>query len=109
MTTDKQRDDDARLGLAARGMIPARPSDAALIQAAAQALGGEVVNLPKYPDVTVRLTGENGNAFAIIGAVGKALRREISPGAAGDWTAAAWKCGDDDALLRLALAWVDVE
>ena len=30
---------------------------------------------PKYPDVTVKLVGEDGNAFAILGRVGKALRR----------------------------------
>ena len=36
--SDKQRDDDARLGMAALGLIPPTPSDAAVIQAAAQAL-----------------------------------------------------------------------
>jgi hypothetical protein len=29
---------------------------------------------PKYPDVTVRLTGTDGNAFALIGRVRSALR-----------------------------------
>lgn len=30
---------------------------------------------PKYPDVEVQLTGEDGNAFAIISRVSKAMRR----------------------------------
>jgi len=30
---------------------------------------------PKYPDVTVQLTGNDGNAFAIMGACRKAARR----------------------------------
>ena len=29
----------------------------------------------KYPDIEVQLSGEDGNAFAIMGAVSKALRR----------------------------------
>ena len=49
MTTDKQRDDDGRLGAAALGLIPAGPSDAALIKAAAGVLGAEVQNLPEVP------------------------------------------------------------
>ena len=121
MTDEKQRDDDAQLGAAALGLIPPTPSDAALIQAAAHALGGKVVNLPdvhvtapvygrpKYPGVTVPLTGQNGNAFGIIGAVSKALRHEIGREAADDWTAAAWLCGSYDALLRLSMEWVHVE
>jgi len=30
---------------------------------------------PKYPDIKVKLTGEDGNAFSILGRVTKALRR----------------------------------
>jgi hypothetical protein len=33
----------------------------------------------KYPDVTVRLSGEDGNAFLIIGRVSRALRRAGVP------------------------------
>ena len=29
---------------------------------------------PKYPDITVRLVGEDGNPFAILGAVKEALK-----------------------------------
>jgi len=31
---------------------------------------------PKFPDVKVKLVGEDGNAFAIMARVSKALRRE---------------------------------
>ena len=31
--------------------------------------------MPKYPDVFVQLTGEDGNAFAILGRVRKALKK----------------------------------
>ena len=64
---------------------------------------------PRYPAVRVRLVGDDGNALAIIGAVAAALRREVGTDTAGEWTAAAWRCGSYGALLRLALAWVDVE
>ena len=30
---------------------------------------------PKYPNITVELSGQDGNAFAVLGAVSKALRR----------------------------------
>ena len=63
---------------------------------------------PRYGHVTVKLCGENGNAFAIIGAVAKALKREVGRDAAEEWTAEAWRAGSYDGLLRLALAWVDV-
>ena len=32
-------------------------------------------NLPKFPKVLVKLVGEDGNAFAILGRVQKAMRR----------------------------------
>ena len=34
-----------------------------------------MANGPKFPDVNVPLAGEDGNAFAILGRVRKALRR----------------------------------
>jgi hypothetical protein len=30
---------------------------------------------PRYPDITVKLVGEDGNAFAIMGRVAQAMRR----------------------------------
>lgn len=63
---------------------------------------------PKYSDVTVKLTGEDGNAFVIIGRVRRALKRSGYPEAADEFTAEAQK-GDYDALLRLAMETVNVE
>jgi len=34
---------------------------------------------PKYPDIKVKLTGEDGNAFSILGRVTKALRNARVP------------------------------
>ena len=45
----------------------------------------------------------------VIGAVAKALRREVDRAAADEWTEAAWGAGSYDELLWLALAWVEVE
>jgi len=66
------------------------------------------VNLnAKYPEIEVQLTGEDGNAFAIIGAVTKALRRA---GHGDDVQAFINEAmaGDYDHFLRTAMAWVDV-
>ena len=38
---------------------------------------------PRYPAVTVALTGEDGNALAVIGAVARALRQTAGADAAG--------------------------
>lgn len=62
----------------------------------------------KYPDIHVQLTSTDGNAYAIMGAVQKALRRagvsaeEIT--AYGEESMS----GDYNHLLQTAMAWVDV-
>lgn len=64
---------------------------------------------PKYPDITVQLSGNDGNAFAIMGAVRRALSR-ASVGA--DEIAEYVKqstSGDYDNLLRVAMSWVTVK
>ncbi len=65
---------------------------------------------PKYPDVTVILTGTDGNAFAIIGAVKKALReygknKEVTDA----WLEEAMSQTSYDNLLQLAFQWVNVD
>lgn len=62
----------------------------------------------KFPDVTVRLTGEDGNAFAILGAVQKALRRAGHVEAAQEFYTEATS-GDYDHLLQTAMRYVEVE
>jgi hypothetical protein len=63
---------------------------------------------PRYPDVTVQLVGEDGNAFAVLGCVQRALRRAQVPAElVGEFFAEA-TAGDYDHLLATAMAWVDV-
>jgi hypothetical protein len=62
---------------------------------------------PLYPEIEVRLSGADGNAFAVLGAVSKALRRQASPEAAEAFLAEA-TAGDYDALLATAFRYVEV-
>lgn len=62
----------------------------------------------KYPDVKVQLTGEDGNAFTIMGAVMGALRRAgVSEEERLRFQAEATS-GDYDNLLCVCMEWVDV-
>jgi hypothetical protein len=62
----------------------------------------------RYPDVKAQLSGEDGNAFAILGRVAQALRRAGVSGEDIDRFHAEATGGDYDHLLRTCLAWVDV-
>ena len=62
----------------------------------------------KYPNVKVKLVGEDGNAFAILGRVSKALRRAGVPGDEVSAFFAEATQGDYDSLLRTCMSWVDV-
>lgn len=57
----------------------------------------------QYPDVTVRLVGEDGNAFAIIGRVRSAIRDAHGSEAAKEFSEQAMSCGSYDELLALCL------
>jgi len=62
----------------------------------------------KYPNVKVRLSGTDGNAFSIIGKVAQALRRA---GVSAEEQAAFRKAAmsaDYDNVLVTAMRWVDV-
>ena len=63
---------------------------------------------PKYPDIFVQLTGEPGNAFYIIGAVAKALRRAKVDKAEIDAFQKEATSGDYDHVLVTAMKWVTV-
>ena len=63
----------------------------------------------KYPDVTVQLTGRDGDAFAIIGAVSRALRKQVGAEAANEYAHEAMDCGSYDELLVHAMSTVDVQ
>lgn len=62
----------------------------------------------KYPDITVKLTGQDGNALAIIGGVMEALRR----GGVGAEEVRAFVAeatsGDYVHVIRTAMRWVEV-
>jgi hypothetical protein len=62
----------------------------------------------KYPEVHVRLVGEDGNAFAIMGRVSRALKEAGVPQAEIDAYYAESTSGDYDNLLRTATRWVQV-
>ena len=62
----------------------------------------------KYPDIEVELSGQDGNAFAIVGAVTKAMRSHKVPNDEIDAFRQEAMSGDYDNLLRTALQWVSV-
>lgn len=63
----------------------------------------------KFPYVTVQLSGEDGNAFSIIGRVASALRKGgASSEDVTQFTDEAMS-GDYNNLLRTTMRWVNVE
>lgn len=61
----------------------------------------------KYPEIQVQLSGQNGNAFVLMGIVSKALSRAGK----GDEVKAFMDeamAGDYDNLLRVCQSWVSV-
>lgn len=64
---------------------------------------------PKYPHISVKLVGEDGNAFAILGKVRLALKRNDVPQDQIDEYLAESMSGDYDNLLVTAMKWVDVQ
>jgi hypothetical protein len=63
----------------------------------------------KYPKIKVQLVGQDGNAFAIMGAVSKALRSGgVSSEEINEFTTESMS-GDYNHLLQIAMKWVDVE
>lgn len=68
-----------------------------------------VADEPRYPEITVRLVGEDGNAFAIMGRVQRALRRAgVSNDVIAEYRKEATE-SDYDHMLRTTMRWVDVE
>jgi len=63
----------------------------------------------KYPEAEVQLTGEDGNAFAIMGAVMRGLRQAgATPVEVAEYQAEAMM-GDYNNLLRVSMEWVNVQ
>ena len=64
----------------------------------------------KYPEITVKLIGEDGNVFNIIGLVSRALKRGKVPAVeVSKFQNAAFTSESYDAVLRLCMEWVEVE
>ncbi len=62
----------------------------------------------KYPDVTVKLSDTNGNAFAVMGTVSKALAGAGVTGTEINVFLAEAMGGSYDNLLVTCMRWVDV-
>jgi hypothetical protein len=63
---------------------------------------------PKYPDITVPLTGTDGNAYAVLGQVLRALRRAGVSTEARDAFMQEATAGTYDQLLQVVMQWVEV-
>lgn len=62
----------------------------------------------KYPNITVKLVGTDGNAFAILGKVSGALKKAKVPAAEVEAFMDEATAGDYDHLLATAMKWVEV-
>jgi hypothetical protein len=62
---------------------------------------------PRYPDICVQLSGEDGNAFAILGRTTRALRAAGLDQDEIDQYYAEATSGDYDHLLWTTTRWVD--
>lgn len=62
----------------------------------------------KYPDIQVQLSGEDGNAFAVIGRVRRAMKKADVPAKEIETFCNEAMSGDYDHLLQVAMKWVDV-
>jgi hypothetical protein len=65
--------------------------------------------MTKHPEVFVQLTGEDGNAFRILGATEKALRKGGVPEKEVKEYMTDAMSGDYDNLLRVTMDWVDFD
>ena len=62
----------------------------------------------RYPEVEVQLIGEDGNAFAILGQVTRALREAAVPADEIESFTAEATAGDYNHLLATVMDWVEV-
>jgi hypothetical protein len=61
---------------------------------------------PKYPEIEVQLSGEDGNAFAVMGKVTKAMQRGGVSQEERDAYMAEAMSGDYDNLIQVTMRWV---
>ena len=68
----------------------------------------DVTNCPKYPEIEVQLTGQDGNAFFILGRIQSAMKRaKISKEEIDSFMSEAMS-GDYDNLLQTCCRWITV-
>ena len=65
--------------------------------------------MPKYPDITVELIGQNGNAFNILGICLRAMREADLPQEERDAFEKEATSGNYDHLLATCIKWFNVE
>ena len=63
----------------------------------------------KHPEVYVKLAGEDGNAFSIIGRTSQAMRRQGLDAAVIKAYQSEATSGDYDKLLRTTMLWVSCD
>ncbi len=63
----------------------------------------------RYPDIHVRLTGADGNAFNVLGIVRSAMRKAGVPAHEIKAFTAEATSGDYNDLLETCMRWVEVE
>lgn len=63
---------------------------------------------PKYPSVTVELVGHDGNAFAILGRVRRAMKEGKVPQTEIDAFLVEAASGNYEQLIQTCMKWVDV-
>ncbi len=63
---------------------------------------------PKYPDIHVQLTGQDGNAFAILGRCLAAMKEAGVPGLERNQFIEQATAGTYDDLLKTCMEWLDV-
>jgi hypothetical protein len=79
------------------------------LQATPGEVEAEVEMVPKYPDITVQLTDTDGNAFAVLGKVLKALRQAGVSEVERDAFKQEATQGNYDQLLQVIMRWVQVD
>lgn len=65
--------------------------------------------MPKYPEITVELVGQNGNAFNILGICLRAMRQACLSKEERDKFYAEATSGSYDNLLATCMEWFNVE
>ena len=65
--------------------------------------------MPKYPEITVELVGQNGNAFNILGICLRSMRRAGLSKEECDKFQAEATSGNYDHLLATCIEWFNVE